>query len=183
MRRFVLFLVLVMMTGAAMAQGRHEQRVAGPAGHGQQRVMPGGLSRTGGAGPVRPMVKAAPEVASPEEVEMMVRRVKDEGFDDRRVETAKLMVTMKMVPAEGIARMASAMSFDDNRLEFLKFAYEYCADRENYFVAMDALTFSSNRDKLREYIMRENEHMGRGGKMMPRPKGAGHGRPAPGHRR
>ena len=56
--------------------------------------------------------------------------------------------------AQQIVQMVKALSFDDNRLELAKTAYDNCVDRENYYKVVDALTYSSTKEKLREYILK-----------------------------
>ena len=51
-----------------------------------------------------------------------------------------------------VMKTLEKQSFDDKRLEFLQFAYSYCTDPENYPMLREAFTFSSNYDKLMDYI-------------------------------
>ena len=53
-----------------------------------------------------------------------------------------------------IVQMVNVLSFDDNRLELAKAAYDSCVDRENYYKVVDAMTYSSTKEKLREYILK-----------------------------
>lgn len=153
MKRFLIILVCAAMACGAMAQ-RHEQRVAGrPA-----PTRAGYLSRTGNSTAPRPNDRhaMAPSVAepwaTPEQVMMMVDYIKSLSFDDKKVEAAMVFVRLKPIPAEGLARIAKEMSFDDNRLEFLKRAYDYCPNRQDYLVVLDVFSFKSNEDKMIEWM-------------------------------
>jgi hypothetical protein len=43
-------------------------------------------------------------------------------------------------------------TFEDNKLELAKFAYDYCIDRENYYRVNDVFTFSSSKDELSRFL-------------------------------
>ena len=85
-------------------------------------------------------------------MQLVMKTLEKQAFDDQRLEIAELCVALGTFCVRDLQRMAAVFSFDDKRLEFLKFAYDYCSDRENYPMLRDAFTFSSNYDKLLEYI-------------------------------
>lgn len=91
-------------------------------------------------------------VATPEEVARMVSQLKAETFDDNRSELAQAMVTSKLVATADVKRMLATFTFEDNKLDFAKFAYEYVADPENYFQVASGFTFASNKTALLNYI-------------------------------
>lgn len=41
---------------------------------------------------------------------------------------------------------------ESDKLEYAKFAYNYCIDKNNYWEINDVFNFSSSVDKLNEYI-------------------------------
>ena len=43
-------------------------------------------------------------------------------------------------------------TFEDNRLQFAKFAYERTYDVGNYYKVNNAFTFENSMDELNEYI-------------------------------
>ena len=75
-----------------------------------------------------------------------------QSFDDKKLEIAKLCVTIGYFCTADMAQMAKVFSFDDRRLEFLKYAYAYCLDKENYPMLRDSFSFQSNFDALLDYI-------------------------------
>ena len=91
-------------------------------------------------------------VATPEEVARMVSQLKAETFDDNRSELAQAMVTSKLVATADVKRMLATFTFEDNKLAFAKFAYEYVADPENYFQVASGFTFAANKSELLNYI-------------------------------
>ena len=97
--------------------------------------------------PVQP-----PHVCTFEEVERMYTALKNESFDETRSSMAKNMVANNKMAAHQIKRLAESFSFDNNKLSFLKYAYDYCIDRQNYYECVDVLSFSSDKEALLRYI-------------------------------
>ena len=83
---------------------------------------------------VNPQVQP-PHICTFEEVERMYNTLKKESF-----------------AAHQIKRLAESFSFDSNKLTFLKYAYTYCIDQQNYYECVDVLTFSSDKENLLRYI-------------------------------
>lgn len=101
--------------------------------------------------PVTPQVQP-PHVCTFEEVERMYNTLKKESFDDTRLSMAKNMVASNNMAAHQIKRLAESFSFDKNKLSFLKYAYNHCIDRQNYYECVDVLIFSSDKEALLRYI-------------------------------
>ena len=88
-----------------------------------------------------------------EQVDSMVVRLKGQSFDSDRLALAKVIVaSAATLNAEQIARLAQTIDFSNSRVEFLKYAYHYCVDPVNYTVAVNTLTFSSDKRKVLDYI-------------------------------
>ena len=83
---------------------------------------------------------------------MALSVIQKQSFDDNKLEIAKLCVTLGHFCVDDLARMAELFSFDDNRLKFLRYAYDYCEDPQNYPMLRDSFTFSSNYDDLMKAI-------------------------------
>ena len=90
--------------------------------------------------------------ASPEQVKAIVKLMKDVSFDDKKLNVAKVCLSLRDVPVEGIRKMVKTLSFSDNKMELLKYAYDYCYDREHYFTLCEELSFSSDKDELLRYL-------------------------------
>ena len=94
--------------------------------------------------------------ATAEQMRLTMQALEKESFDDKRTETAILCVTLGHFCTDDLARMARTFTFDDNRTKFLTYAYDYCVDRENYYILKEAFSFSLNYDKMMETI--HNRH-------------------------
>lgn len=148
MKKMIVALMCICCTSMAMAQHHHDSRRGDR--HERPQVEYGhGNGRHQGHQDYQVIY-----AASPEQVAYMMDFIKGESFDDRKLEAAKLCVTLCPVMVGDLARIASLFSFDDRKLEFLKYAYQYCPDREYYYTLRDAFSFSSNYDKLMDYIGR-----------------------------
>lgn len=94
--------------------------------------------------------------ASKEQVAEIVRVVKKTSFDDDKCNIAKLCVMLRPVFAKDLRSIAKLFSFDSAKVEFLSYAYQFCPDKENYTIVLDALSFSSSKDKIIDLI---NKHL------------------------
>lgn len=83
-------------------------------------------------------------------------RIKDviarESFDDNKLNTAKAVMKNNWFSAEQLKTLANLFTFDDGKLKFAKFAYDYCADPGNYFNLADVFAFDSNRQDFMKFI-------------------------------
>lgn len=92
-------------------------------------------------------------VYTEEQVDSMIVRLKGQSFDSDRLALAKVIVaSAATLNAEQIARLSQTIDFSNSRVDFLKYAYHYCIDPVNYTVAVNTLTFSSDKRKVLDYI-------------------------------
>ena len=75
-------------------------------------------------------------------------------FDKDKLTLGKTFVKQHPVLSSQALIMARTITFEESRLEFLIYTFDNCADPENYFQTVDALTYSSCRNKLLEVINR-----------------------------
>lgn len=94
----------------------------------------------------------AMHVATEEELADMERRMRSQSFDKDRLALGKSIVSSSRLTAYQISRLAKTISFSDSQVEFLKFAYHYCIDPNNYYQTVDVLSFSSDKKKVLDYI-------------------------------
>jgi len=109
--------------------------------------------------PPQPRPGYAPEtshVCSHEEVERMYQTLKKESFDKTRMEIAKNIISHNMLTAHQIKRLAETFSFGSGKVEFLKFAYDFCSDQNHYYECLDVLEFSSEKEQVLKYIQSKN---------------------------
>lgn len=90
--------------------------------------------------------------ATDDDVAAMEQRMKAQSFDSDRLALGKVIVASASLTSSQIARLARTIDYSNSQIEFLKYAYHYCIDRENYYRTIDVLTFSSDKKKVLDYI-------------------------------
>jgi hypothetical protein len=78
--------------------------------------------------------------------------LKKQAFEDSRLKTAKQIVAVNCLNVDQVIEIANLFSFEDNKLEFAKYAYDFCIEPRNYFKVNGIFSFSSNADELSEYV-------------------------------
>lgn len=145
---FVFAAVMVAVTMMAQPPRHHDQQRE-PQHHEQHHPGAGHEQCPGHHGPEQGRCHAHQVVrATPEQVAMTLQVVGNQSFDDKKMEIAKLAVTLGHFCTEDLARIARLFSFDENRLVFLKYAHPYCVDPQNYPALRDVFAFQSNYDEL-----------------------------------
>ena len=100
-----------------------------------------------------PPTPPTPKVASDQWVDQMVTIIKGQSFDSEKLSTAKgLLTSGQLLTASQIAHIAKELGFSSSQTDFLKAAHPYCADPQNYEIALAVLTFSSDREAVRTFI-------------------------------
>ncbi len=78
--------------------------------------------------------------------------VKKQKFDDTRLKTARQITSANCLNVSQISQIAQVFSFEDNKLDYAKFAFDFCVEPRNYFNLYNIFKFSSNVDELTEYV-------------------------------
>lgn len=92
----------------------------------------------------------------PSDFNSALATVKKQSFDDTRLKTAKQIVSANCLKPEQIVQIATIFGFEESKLDFAKFAYDYCTERQNYFKVNNIFSFSTSVDNLTEYIQNRN---------------------------
>ena len=75
-----------------------------------------------------------------------------EAFSDSRMTVAKQITKGNCLSADQVRDVTSLFDFESGKLEYAKFAYDYCYDQGNYYKVNDAFEFEMSIDELDEYI-------------------------------
>lgn len=75
-----------------------------------------------------------------------------EGFDSNKLSKSKSYIDKGSLTAQQITEISKKFSFDSNRLEWAKYAYNKCYDKANYFLIKETFAFQSNYTELEKYI-------------------------------
>ncbi|MBR5028131.1 MAG: DUF4476 domain-containing protein [Bacteroidales bacterium] len=92
-------------------------------------------------------------VSTETDVSSILVMFSQEPFDDTRLHYVKsIMPNKKPFLVEQIRRIAAAFTYDKARLKYLKFAYAYCADKENYSSLSNVLSEKASQDAFEEFL-------------------------------
>ncbi len=136
MKKLFFILLLALSTMTAGAQHRHDHNGPHDRGYERHRI----------------------ECATREQMNMAMHVMSQQSFDDKKLEIAKLCVVLGHFCVEDLARLAGSFSFDDSRLTFLIFAYDYCENPQDYYALRDVFTFRSNFDTLMDTVHPGHRH-------------------------
>lgn len=89
---------------------------------------------------------------SPQDYEEAYQLISKESFDNTKLTLAKQVISANPMTASQIAGICKLFSFENNKLEFAKFAYSFCVDPNKYYLLNEALTYDSSKRELDEYI-------------------------------
>jgi hypothetical protein len=78
--------------------------------------------------------------------------IEKQSFEDTRLKTAKQVINANCLNVNQIIQIANTFSFEDNKLDFAKYAYDFCTEQRNYFKLNEIFSFSSNVDVLSDYV-------------------------------
>ncbi|MBQ7490964.1 MAG: DUF4476 domain-containing protein [Bacteroidales bacterium] len=78
--------------------------------------------------------------------------IRSETFEDSKLTVAKQATLSELLTVDQLAEIAALFTFEDTKLEYLKFAYDFCFDRNKYYKLNNVFTYSSSIDELNEYI-------------------------------
>jgi hypothetical protein len=102
--------------------------------------------------PPVPPTPSTPYAMNPKDYQAAYDMIEDESFDSSKLSLAKQVIAVNPMSSSQILGICKLFSFESNKLEFAKYAYEFCVDRNKYFLLNDAFTYESSKRELNEYI-------------------------------
>ena len=85
----------------------------------------------------------------------MVQTLRREFSENSRLVLAKQLIDRNQFSSDQVKSMMQLFSFENARLELAKYAYRNTTDQRNYFVVYDALSYSSSKEQLANYLQHE----------------------------
>lgn len=89
---------------------------------------------------------------NPQDYDAAYQQITRESFDSSKLSLAEQVVSSNLMTASQILGICKLFSFESNKLAFAKYAYEYCVDRNKYFLLNEAFTYESSKRELNEFI-------------------------------
>ncbi len=103
-----------------------------------------------------------PDVSSPPSCFMAIgefnqakESISKKSFSDSKMILAKQMTESHCFTSLQIKEITALFDFETDRLSYATFAYDYCADKQNYYVVNDAFQFESTIDELNKKITKK----------------------------
>jgi hypothetical protein len=82
----------------------------------------------------------------------LMAQIREKRFPDEKLALVKLLAKDRCFNVAQLAQIGDEFAFDDNRMEIFKLCYAKCPDKQNYYLLVDKLTFSTDKDELRRFI-------------------------------
>ena len=79
-------------------------------------------------------------------------QIKNETFDNSRLNLAKQVVSGNGMKATQITEICRLFSFENNALDFAKYAYQFCTDPNTYYLVNEVFKFDSSKRELNDFI-------------------------------
>lgn len=80
------------------------------------------------------------------------KSVEAKSFEESRLQVAKQFTKANCLTCAQVKEVLALFSFEQSKLDFAKFAYDYTTDKNKYYTINDAFTFESSITELDNYI-------------------------------
>lgn len=88
----------------------------------------------------------------PKEFKSVLKKVQKQPFEAQKLREAKQIADMNFLKTDQIVAITKELNFESSRLEFAKYAYEYCVDHSQYFKVKNLLTSKDSLNDLDYFI-------------------------------
>lgn len=78
--------------------------------------------------------------------------ISGEFSDDDKMTMAKVVLKNNWFTTEQLKKLVELFFYDDKKLEFAKYAYDYCVDKGNYYQVATLLFYETNKKQLLDFI-------------------------------
>jgi hypothetical protein len=89
---------------------------------------------------------------NPLEFTTAMTALRNESFEAGRLQFAKNMTVSGPICVEQIMQVCNVFDFEATKLEYAKFAYPYCSDKNLYYMLNSVFQFQSSKDELGKFI-------------------------------
>lgn len=105
-----------------------------------------------GSQPLPPPPGGGNMVMNNHDFDSAMEMLRQESFDNTRLKIAKQIASSNMLTVNQIKQICQLFAFENNKLEFAKYAYDSCVDKKNYFKLNEVFKFDSDKQQLNEFI-------------------------------
>lgn len=86
------------------------------------------------------------------ELNSALRSMDSKSFEDSKMTLAKQFTKANCLSADQVKTVMQKFTFEESRLNYAKFAYDYCLDQPSYYKVNDAFEFELSIDDLNEFL-------------------------------
>jgi hypothetical protein len=102
--------------------------------------------------PVAPANTGCIQAASATDFSDGKKSIEKQSFADTKLKVAKTFTKNNCLSVNQIKEIMTLFSFEETKLDYAKFAHEFCVDKKNYFKLSDSFNFSSSVDDLNNFL-------------------------------
>lgn len=78
--------------------------------------------------------------------------IQNTTFENDKYNVAISLFKFHCMTTDQIMLIINQLTYDATKVKFAKYAYDYCADPQNYFKVVNTLTYSSSKNEVMDYI-------------------------------
>ncbi|HEY6502345.1 MAG TPA: DUF4476 domain-containing protein [Chitinophagaceae bacterium] len=86
------------------------------------------------------------------EFRLVLQSIEKEWLETNKLKSATQIVRTNNLTSAQVKQMVLMFSFESNKLDLAKLAYQNTVDKRNYFIINDAFSFNSSKDELARFI-------------------------------
>jgi hypothetical protein len=88
------------------------------------------------------------------EFRQVLQSIDKEWLETNKLKSATQIVRSNSLTSAQVKQLVLMFSFESNKLELAKQAYQNTVDKKNYYIINDAFSFNSSKDELARFIRR-----------------------------
>ncbi|HPA31317.1 MAG TPA: DUF4476 domain-containing protein, partial [Bacteroidia bacterium] len=88
----------------------------------------------------------------PQDFSDLKQSISSKSFEDSKMTIAKQVLRNNCLFTSQVKELMGLFTFEESKLDFAKYAYDFTYDIGNYFKVNDMFTFESSIDDLNNYI-------------------------------
>jgi hypothetical protein len=101
--------------------------------------------------PAQPVGRCASSMA-PASFSKAKENISSNSFEDSKITVAKQVTKANCMTAAQIVEVMALFSFEDSKLQYAKYAYDFCYNQGDYYEVNSAFTFESSIEDLNQYL-------------------------------
>lgn len=94
-------------------------------------------------------------VMSQQEFDGLKNQLRNEWFENNRLGSVKFIIDKNNFTTQQVKELMLLFSFESNKLEIAKYAFNKTVDTRNYYQLNEALAFSSSKEELSRFIRQQ----------------------------